>query len=82
MKKMWWVLGGAAAIGATVYLLKRDDVEHQVKKTARKLRRELEPMEERVSSRLENLADTITTINQRLRAATRIVDAALGKIAA
>jgi hypothetical protein len=82
MKKMWWVLGGAAAVGVTVYMLKRDDVEHRVKKTARKLRRELEPMEERVSGRLENLADAISTISRKLRVATRLVDAALGRIAA
>lgn len=81
MKKILFVAAGVAAVGV-FYWINREGVDVKVKKTARKLRRELEPMEEKVSDRLENLADTIIGINKKLRIATRIVDAALGRIAA
>ncbi len=81
MKKILFVAAGVAAVGA-FYWMNREDVDIKVKKTAKRLRRELEPMEERVSGRLEDLADTIIGINKKLRVATRIIDVALGRIAA
>jgi len=81
MKKMLFVAAGAAAVGV-YYWMNRENVDVKVRKTAKRLRKELEPMEEKVSSRLEGLADTIITINKKLRVATRIIDVALGRIAA
>jgi hypothetical protein len=81
MKKYFFLAAGIAAAGV-IYYMNREDVDVKVRKTAKKLRRELEPMEEKVSDRLENFADTIININKKLRIATRILDAALGKIAA
>ncbi len=79
--KKWFLLAGVG-VAVTMYLMNRDDVEDTVKKTAKKIRRELEPMEENVTDRLENLAETIVAINKKVRIATRILDAALGRIAA
>lgn len=81
MRKMWFLMAGVAVAGA-VYWSHREDVDDKVKKTAKRLRRGLEPIEEKVSDRLEGLADTIMDVNKKLRIATRILDAALGRIAA
>lgn len=79
-KKNWLILAGIGA-GVFLYVRNRDSFDGTVRRTAKKIRRELDPIQEQVSDRLENLADTIVNINRKLRIATKIVDAALERIA-
>ncbi len=79
-KKNWLILAGIG-VGVFFYVRNRENVDSSVKRAVKKIRRELDPMQEQVSERLENLADTIVSINRKIQLATKIVDATLERIA-
>lgn len=80
MSKWWFYLAGGAIAGY-LYWRNREDMEDKVRRTAKQIRRNLEPMEENITGRLDDFAEAIVGLNKRIRVATRVVDAALGRIA-
>lgn len=80
MRKTWLIVGGAAVIGF-LWWKNKGEFEDKVKRTAKRLRRGIDPLEERVTEGLDDLARTIQDVNRKVKLVTGMVDAALGRIA-
>lgn len=79
-KKTILLVAGAAVVGF-LWWKNKGHFEDKLRKTARTLRRELDPLEERVTDGLDDLARTIQDVNRKVKLVTGMVDAALGRIA-
>jgi nitrogen fixation-related uncharacterized protein len=79
-KKTIFLMAGVAFVGY-FWWKNKGQFENKVRKTARTLRRGLDPIEERVTGGLEDLARTIQDVNRKVKVVSGMVDAALGRIA-
>jgi hypothetical protein len=79
-KKTIFLMAGVGFVGY-FWWKNKGQLENKVRRTARTLRRGLDPIEERVTNGLDDLARTIQDVNRKVKVVSGMVDAALGRIA-
>jgi len=81
MRKSILIMAGVGIAGY-YWFRNREEVEARVRRTAKKIRKEIDPIEERITEGLDDLARTLVSVNKRIQSATRVIDSALQRLAA
>jgi uncharacterized protein YoxC len=81
MRKRTILLMAGLAVVGFMWWKNKGEFEEKVRRTARRIRRQIDPIEERVTDGLDDLARTIQDVNRKVKLVTQVVDAALGRIA-